>query len=258
MQATDTVSPPTPSPEMRPPRASATLVVVRDSAQGIEVLLSRRAERGDHNSGAWVFPGGIVDPGDALARDACVGLDEAAANARLGVAHGALSYYVAAVRECFEESGLLYATDARGEVVRLDDESAAGLRAWRGPLHRNERTIGALCEAFGLKLALDRLVYLSHWLTPLGRAKRFDTRFFLAVLPPGQESRHDEVETVEQVWLRPAEALSPENSRRLMTPTRAMIEQVGRFDSIEALLAWARSPREVRRVLPLLPVEPPR
>ena len=84
MQASDVVSPPTPSPEARPPRASATLVVVRDAANGIEVLLSRRAERGDHNSGAWVFPGGIVDPGDRLASGCCSGVDEAAANERLG------------------------------------------------------------------------------------------------------------------------------------------------------------------------------
>ena len=250
MQATDTVSPPTPSPEMRPPRASATLVVVRDSAQGIEVLLSRRAERGDHNSGAWVFPGGIVDPGDALARDACVGLDEAAANARLGVAHGALSYYVAAVRECFEESGLLYATDARGEVVRLDDESAAGLRAWRGPLHRNERTIGALCEAFGLKLALDRLVYLSHWLTPLGRAKRFDTRFFIAEAPAGQTAAFDGTEMVEQLWLRPAEALARAAELKLMTPTQTSLKLVGRYDTVADLLAWARAPREIGLIMP--------
>ena len=176
MQATDAVSPPTPSPDARPPRASATLVVVRDASEGIEVLLSRRAERGDHNSGAWVFPGGIVDPGDRLAHECCAGIDEAAANARLGLADGALGYYVAAVRECFEESGLLYAVDSSGALVALDGDAVAALRAWRGPLHRGERTVPELCREFGLTLALDRLVYLSHWLTPLGRAKRFDTR----------------------------------------------------------------------------------
>ncbi|MEO7009018.1 MAG: NUDIX domain-containing protein, partial [Caldimonas sp.] len=78
MPAPDVVSPPTPAAN-RPPRPSATVVVVRDSAQGIEVLLSCRAERGDHNSGAWVFPGGLVDPGDARAHACCAGLDDAAA-----------------------------------------------------------------------------------------------------------------------------------------------------------------------------------
>ena len=122
-QATDTVGPPTPSTlaAERPPRAAATIVVVRNGAGGIEVLLSRRAERGDHNSGAWVFPGGIVDPGDRQAHGCCAGLDDAAASAQLGLpAHG-LDYYIAAVRECFEESGLLFATDRSGELVGLAD-----------------------------------------------------------------------------------------------------------------------------------------
>ena len=163
--ATDAVSPPSPA-ETRPPRAAATLVVVRNAdmaagaaARGIEVLLSRRAERGDHNSGAWVFPGGIVDPGDHLAQGLCEHLDDAAASARLGLPEGGLAYYAAAVRECFEESGLLYATDRAGALLRLDDAAGAQLAAWRGPLHRGERTLGQMCTAFGLTLALARLIY---------------------------------------------------------------------------------------------------
>jgi glyoxylase-like metal-dependent hydrolase (beta-lactamase superfamily II)/8-oxo-dGTP pyrophosphatase MutT (NUDIX family) len=250
MQASDVVSPPAPSPDARPPRASATLVVVRDSIEGIEVLLSRRAERGDHNSGAWVFPGGVNDPSDALARDCCGGIDDASANARLGLATGALSYYVAAVRECFEESGLLFATDARGELVRLDDEAGAALRAWRGPLHRGERTLVELCREFGLTLALDRLVYLSHWLTPLGRAKRFDTRFFIAELPPAQTAEFDGTEMVEQLWLRPADALARAVELKLMTPTQTTLALIGRYAKVSALLAWAREPREIGLIMP--------
>jgi glyoxylase-like metal-dependent hydrolase (beta-lactamase superfamily II)/8-oxo-dGTP pyrophosphatase MutT (NUDIX family) len=250
MQATDVVSPPTPSPQARPPRASATLVVVRDAPEGIEVLLSRRAERGDHNSGAWVFPGGIVDPGDAQAAACCAGLDDALANERLGVQSGALSYYVAAVRECFEESGLLFAADARGDIVPLDGDAAAALRAWRGPLHRGERTMVELCNAFGLTLALDRLVYLSHWLTPLGRAKRFDTRFFIAAVPPAQTAEFDGTEMVEQLWLRPAEALARATELKLMTPTQTTLRLVDRYASVDALLAWAREPREIALIMP--------
>jgi glyoxylase-like metal-dependent hydrolase (beta-lactamase superfamily II)/8-oxo-dGTP pyrophosphatase MutT (NUDIX family) len=250
MQATDVVSPPTPSPQARPPRASATLVVVRDAPEGIEVLLSRRAERGDHNSGAWVFPGGIVDPGDAQAATCCAGLDEELANERLGVKSGALSYYVAAVRECFEESGLLFAADARGEIVPLDGDAAAALRAWRGPLHRGERTMVELCNAFGLTLALDRLVYLSHWLTPLGRAKRFDTRFFIAAVPPTQTAEFDGTEMVEQLWLRPEEALARAAELKLMTPTQTTLRLVGRHPNVDALLAWAREPREIALIMP--------
>ena len=256
-QATDTVAPPTPSAPIaeRPPRPAATIVVVRDAAGGIEVLLSRRAERGDHNSGAWVFPGGIVDPGDRQAHDCCAGLDDAAASARLGLAANGLDYYIAAVRECFEESGLLFATDRSGELVRLDDvaagdRQAGALAAWRGPLHRNERPLGEMCREFGLTLALDRLAYLSHWLTPLARPKRFDTRFFIAAAPGGQTAAFDGTEMVEQLWLRPADALARAAELKLMTPTQKTLELVGRYATTAALLDWASAPREVALIMP--------
>jgi len=248
--ATDTVPPPTPSSADRPPRPAATIVVVRDTPQGIEVLLSRRAERGDHNSGAWVFPGGIVDPGDRASHDCCAGIDDAQASALLGVPSDGLDYYVAAVRECFEESGLLFATDDSGRTVRLDGADGEHLRTWRGPLHRNEVTLGQMCRAFGLTLALDRLVYLSHWLTPLARPKRFDTRFFIAIAPESQTAAFDGTEMVEQLWLRPADALARATELKLMTPTQKTLELVGRYPNVEALLAWARAPRDVALIMP--------
>ena len=269
--ATATASPLSPHAE-RPPRAAATLVVVREvvrdvvrdapassAAGGIEVLLSRRAERGDQFSGAWVFPGGVVDAGDRAAHRCCAGLDDAAASAQLGVPEGGLDYYVAAIRECFEESGLLYATDRAGATVRFEGlarlEAGAGstppaVAAWRAPLHRGERTLGALCAEFGLQLAADQLIYLSHWLTPPAHAKRFDTRFFLAVAPAGQTAAHDGTELVEQLWLRPADALARSVELKLVTPTEKTLETLARFSSVAALLAWARAPREVRLTLP--------
>lgn len=277
MTASDTVSPPSPSAIPRPPRPAATIVVARDAPDGLEVLLSRRAERGDHNSGAWVFPGGVVDPGDRDAHPSCAGIDDQVASARLGMAKGGLDYYVAAIRECFEESGLLFAATPGGDLIVLDDvdhgfadgvvgngnrngivvgngssKAGAGLGAWRGLLHRHERTLGELCAAFGVALAADRLVYLSHWLTPLGRAKRFDTRFFVAALPPGQTAAFDGTEMVEQLWLRPDEALARRDELRLMTPTQKTLEHIRGFATAEALLGWARAPRVVPLTLPRL------
>src|SRR5918993_4330592 len=104
--ASSALAPATAPGQERPPRPAATIVVLRDGRDGIEVLLSRRAERGDHNSGAWVFPGGIVEAGDGLAHAACDRLSDEQASRRLGLASGGLDYYVAAIRECFEESGL--------------------------------------------------------------------------------------------------------------------------------------------------------
>ncbi len=234
----------------RPPRPAATLVVLRDGPEGVEVLLSRRAERGDHNSGAWVFPGGVVDPGDRVAHPLCDGLDDATASARLGLDAGGLDFYVAAIRECFEEAGLLFASGPHGELVALDDARGLALGEWRGALHRNERTLGDLCAHAGLHLAADRLVYLSHWLTPLGRAKRFDTRFFVAAVPRGQTAAFDGTELVEQLWVRPADALARRSELKLMTPTQKTLEQIESFATADAALAWARTPRPVPMTLP--------
>ena len=237
-------------PGDRPPRAAATIVVLRDGGRGIEVLLSRRAERGDHNSGAWVFPGGIVEPGDALAHAACDGLDDVEASRRLGLASGGLDYYVAAIRECFEESGLLFARGDGEALVDLDGSDAARLSPWRLALHRCEGSIADFCAAERLLLAVDRLVYLSHWLTPLGRPKRFDTRFFIAAAPSAQTAAHDGTELVEQLWIAPQEALARSASLRLLTPTQKTLESIGRFATVAEAMAWATSPRQVALVMP--------
>ena len=241
---------PPPVPSTRPPRLSATIVVVRDGPGGPEVLLSRRAESTDHTSGAWVFPGGILDPGDRAAHAACVGLDDAQASRRLGLDHGGLDFWVAAIRECFEESGLLFAYATKGGLVDLDGADAARLAAWRGTLHRRERTIAALCETETIQLATDRLVYLSHWLTPLGRPKRYDTRFFIAAAPAAQTALFDGTEMLEQLWIAPAEALARTASLKLLTPTQKTLEAITRFPDVASLMAWAAAPRAVSLTMP--------
>ncbi|MDP2005413.1 MAG: NUDIX domain-containing protein [Rubrivivax sp.] len=240
------------SGDKRPPRLAATVVLTRDAPGGMELLLLRRAEKGDHNSGAWVFPGGLVDAADRECHAFCSGLDDAQASRLLGLEAGGLDMFVAAVRECFEEAGVLYATTPDGRGIDLQGASGAALLARRAALATGGCSLADLCQAPGLRLCVDRLHYIAHWLTPVGRAKRFDTRFFVAVLPAGQAPAHDAVETVEQVWLTPAQALAPQNARRLMTPTRAVIEQLAAFADTTALLSWARAPRQVARVLPRL------
>ncbi len=234
----------------RSPRPAATIVVVRDGAAGIEVLLSRRAERGDHNSGAWVFPGGIVEKSDALAHAACASLADAEASRRLSLASGGLDYYVAAIRECFEEAGLLFARASDADLVDLNGSDADRLAPWRGALHRGERGVADLCADEGLQLAVDCLFYLSHWLTPLGRPKRFDTRFFIAALPAAQTAAHDGAELVEQLWIAPADALARSASLKLLTPTQKTLETLTRFASVAEALAWASAPRRVALVMP--------
>ena len=237
------------APIARPPRPAASLVVVRDSPEGVEVLLLLRTERGDHNSGAWVFPGGIVDRLDCDWHR-CTGADDAVVSERLAIddGHGGLDYVVAAIRECFEESGLLFAD--RSDDLPLLHEPWEALQSSRAPLHRGETTLGALCDSAGLRLAADRIAYLAHWLTPVGRPKRFDTRFFVGVAPHGQVVAHDGTEMVAHQWLRIVDALARADGLKLMTPTRSILQSIAHFHNVETLMRWARSPRAVPRIFP--------
>jgi glyoxylase-like metal-dependent hydrolase (beta-lactamase superfamily II)/8-oxo-dGTP pyrophosphatase MutT (NUDIX family) len=226
------------------------MVVVRDAPGGMEVLMLQRAESRDpldHHSGAWVFPGGTVDASDSQWHGCCTEADDLSASAHLSLDAGGLDFYIAAIRECFEEAGLLFAVDRDGQWV----DPQASLTSWRQRLYRGELTLGHLCRDTGLRLAVDRMLYLSHWMSPLGRSKRFDTRFFLAVAPPGQVPLHDGGETVASAWVRAADWLSRDGVK-LISPTRATLKLLAEFDNVDALWTWAQSPREVTRMTPRL------
>ena len=235
------------------PRGAATIVVVRDGEAGMEVLLLRRVERsGDRSSGAYVFPGGTLDRHDANLHGCCAGLDDAAASRRLDVAANGLDYYVAAIRECFEEAGVLLAGDAAARPAALDAFEPAELETLRAQLRRGELRLDALCERLGLRLAADRLAYHSHWLTPPGLPKRFDTRFFVAQMPAGQSAAPDREETLEHRWLRPAEALERAAEMRLPNPTRRTLQSIAGFASAAECVAHAQARRDIRRIMPLI------
>lgn len=237
----------------RPVRAAATLIVLRDEGRGLEVLMLRRAEKAnDQNSGASVFPGGVIDAHDRSLHAQCSGLDDAAASARLAVPEGGLDYYAAAIRECFEEAGVLFATDPSGALVKLDGLPPDRLAAMREAAVQGTDTLLALCAQHGWQLAADRLTYFTHWLTPPGMPRRFDTRFFLAPMPAGQSVRPDGSETVEHMWLKPAEAVDPARGLKLMNVTRRILEQLAQFASADDVIAHARGLRHIPRVMPRL------
>ena len=238
--ATAPASPPQPAP--RPIRIAATLILLRDGANGMEVLMLRRADKpDDQNSGASVFPGGVVDTHDRSLHLMCKGLDDAGASRRLGVAEGGLDYYAAAVRECFEEAGVLFACDAEDRVVELDRLPASRLEAMRHAAEQGTDALLAMCEAQGWRLAMDRLAYFSHWLTPPGMPRRFDTRFFIAEMPAEQSVKPDGRETVEHMWLKPADAVHPDRGLKLMNVTRRTLEQLAAFESTGSCMAHARA-----------------
>jgi glyoxylase-like metal-dependent hydrolase (beta-lactamase superfamily II)/8-oxo-dGTP pyrophosphatase MutT (NUDIX family) len=232
-------------------RQAATVVVLRRSAAGMQVLLMRRAPReGDIHSGASVFPGGLLDAADAQGSVLCSGLDDAQASARLGLPSGGLAYWFAAMRECFEEAGLLYA--AAQDRSHLDAEQLAQIAAQRDALNRREITMGEICQRFGIHLAADRIGYLDHWLTPPGVPKRYDTRFFVAEAPDLQVATQDDHETDAQQWLTPAEGLERRKELKLAPPTWKILELLQRLGTVDAVLAHARNLQSVPCTMPRL------
>ena len=223
-------------------RAAASVLLLRDTDAGIQVLMLRRAEReGDMRSGAAVFPGGVLDPRDRHAHRCVVGADDAAWSARLGLHEGGLDYAVAALRECFEEVGLLLAD-------RPVDLAVA--TPWRDRLQNGEVAAAEFCDALGFAFDVSGLHYWSHWLTPPRSPKRFDTRFFVARAPAGQEAVADYGEAVELMWLTPAEAVHADRGLKLLPVTRHTLNDLARFADVEAALAHAAGLREIRRILP--------
>lgn len=200
------------------PRPAATIAILRDAVQGFQVLMMQRSMKADFMPGAYVFPGGGIERDDAdpalFAR--CSGIDDAAASALLRVESGGLRYWVGAIRECFEEAGVLLCYDRSGALVCLDrPELEQRYIEYRAALNQGKLGFLEFLQREDLRLAADRLTYFSHWITPLAAPKRYDTRFFAAVIPQGQEPLHDDQELVDMVWVEPADALEQERAGKL-------------------------------------------
>jgi len=236
-------------------RDAATVMVVRDAEAGPEVFMLRRNLNADFVGGAYVFPGGGVDPSDRLVSltGLCSGRTDAEASAVLGLERGGLAYWVAAVRECFEEAGVLLARDRNGSVVSFaDPETAARFETHRERLNAGATTLVEMCEAEDLVLDVADIHYFAHWITPLGAPRRYDTRFFVAAAPPEQVPLHDNTETIASLWIRPADALArfAAGAYELILPTEKNLEAIGRFATAGGLLAAARAVGEVPAILP--------
>jgi len=234
------------------PIPAATVTLVRDGPLGLEVLMMRRNLQSAFVPGKYVFPGGSVDDSDSAAAmyARCTGLDDAAASKRLGVASHGLAYWIAAIRETFEEAGLLLARDAAGMAV--DHARAAALSCHRNAVAAGELAFDALLDKAGLFLAADELIYFSHWITPAGAPRRYDTRFFVASAPAGQEPVHDNEETIESVWVRPREGVERylKGTFKMLTPTIHTLRLFAEHETALALIDALRALPEVPTIAP--------
>lgn len=234
-----------------PIRPAATVMVLRDREPGaLEVLLLRRSTGTEFVPGAHVFPGGAVDPRDSAPEliDRTSGLDAERASRRLGVDEGGLAYWLAAVRETFEEAGLLLGATAAGEDPWADPGRAARLRRAREALDGGRLTLAELAVAEDLCLDLSALRPFGRWITPPGAPRRYDTRFFVAPAPPEATVEPDEREAVAAEWVRPAEALDRfgRGEIELILPTERSLAALADHRSSADVLAWLDSePAEV-------------
>ncbi len=226
-------------------RDAATVMLVRDgdhAERPLEVFMLRRHPRTAFGS-VHVFPGGVLDPLDRAADldGLCPGLTDAEASARLGTAHGGRAFWVAAVRESFEEAGVLLARRADGDPVRFDHDPSVEARfdEHRRAIHAGGRSLLEVLVAEELVLCVDQVRYVSHWVTPEGEPKRYDTRFFLARAPEGQAYLHDDEELISSEWVRPSDALARHEAGGfdMIWPTICSLQDIGGFATTEELMA---------------------
>jgi 8-oxo-dGTP pyrophosphatase MutT (NUDIX family) len=227
------------------PRDAATLVLMRD-AGATEVLLLKRHPQSAFLPEAHVFPGGVVEPADYAAEveRLCQGLDFEQAHRIIrdvSPPERSLGFFVSAIREAFEEAGILLAYVERSRRFP-DEEQLARLSKHRTEVHVKPSVLGSVVRNEGLNLATDRLFYFGHWITPEVLPIRFDARFFVAVCPPGQEARYDGKETVEARWISPRDALSEYKMGmlRLAPPTLSTLSELAGFQRTDEVIDYAK------------------
>ena len=238
------------------PRLAATTILVRARGGQAEILLLKRGEHARFMPNAYVFAGGALDPNDESAEvyGLCSGLNDALASEQLELPSNGLRFFVAAVREAFEECGLLLAYDDRGEIADLSSWDESRLRETRLKISAGLLSIAELCGAQGWRLAVDKLVFFSHWITPPGSV-RFDTRFFLCAVPPRQTASLAGSEMSQLVWRTADEALAEHERKKLllMYPTRAILKEIAALRGIDELFNFASRPRKIAPITPVFP-----
>ncbi len=211
---------------MTEPRLAATVILLREGPAGPETLLLRRSSRVGFFPLAWVFPGGRVDEADARlpAVGEVPGVD---ATGRLAA--------LAAARECFEEAGIWLGEGAPGPEIRAGVNAGAVV----------------LADIPGLQIDLSRLIPWSRWVTPVIESRRYDTWFYLAVVPASAEASPDDGEATASRWVRPADALANPDAFPMAPPTFRTLEELAELGSIASVLASGPA-RDLRAVCPRL------
>lgn len=222
-------------------RDSATVILLRDAAAGLEVFMLERHLNSDFAGGAYVFPGGTIDERDT---------DPEAAKFLDAPNDAEPEFYLCAIRETFEEAGVLLAT-RDGESVPLAEDEEGRIEARRLELAARGGSLADFAREEGLRFAGDTLHYFSRWVTPEFAPKRYDARFFVAQMPRGQDPLHDNIETTASTWIRPSDALAQarEGLFSIIFPTRKTLEELASFDTAADVIASTPG----KEIIPILP-----
>jgi 8-oxo-dGTP pyrophosphatase MutT (NUDIX family) len=218
------------------PVPAATILIVRDGANGMEVFMVKRHHQIDFVAGALVFPGGKANKGDfdaGLSDFADGGHDWTPEMRALGAA---------AIREAFEESGILFAREA-GCPVFITEDRLKGLEHYRQPLDKGEIPLIEMLRKEKLNIALDSLVHFAHWITPDNMPKRFDTHFFVAAAPAGHAGRHDGRESVDSIWITPNDAITDRKKWNVIFPTKLNLMKLAKSKTVAEAIATASATR---------------
>jgi 8-oxo-dGTP pyrophosphatase MutT (NUDIX family) len=241
---------PPPPKGIVPARPSASVILARDGAAGLETYMVRRHAETPVNPNVYVFPGGTVRPDDTEAY--WPGAPDLSARSDEAVdAEQARAIYACAIRELFEEAGVLLVRDAPDHVLVVDEALADELAVARSEIQAGARSFRTLLESW--RPAFDLLVPFSHWVTPTAAPARFDTWFFVARLPERQVALHLEIETSDGAWLAPARLLDPSERGpySLVFATEQHVRRLAGFRDVAGLLEFAAS-KPIRRLQPEL------
>ena len=222
-------------------KPAATVILMRDAEEsGFEILMVKRSSRSAFGS-IYVFPGGKLDQEDSTPElySYCKGMTDSEASRKLGIEKDGLAYWIACIRECFEEAGILIAYREDGSPFDpSDSEERDRFVDYRNRLNAGEAVLENMCKEENLTLATDKLAYLAHWITPKIEKRRYTTRFFVAISPAGQEGFHDGSESVNSLWIKPEDALQQQKEGKLLLimPTIKNLESICGYSNVEELL----------------------
>jgi len=221
------------------PIPSATVLLLRNREAGIEVFMQQRSQKAVAFGGAYVFPGGKIDAEDSLFDESLLKLSELQERNNLLERHALKVSMIAAIRECYEESGILLAYHQQFGILDFSQGTLSNkFESLRQDLNKKKLSFLDLCDTENLLLAMDQLVQVGRWITPESYKHRFDTRFFACMTPDFQIGKEDAFEAVDSVWWTAEAALEKYNKGevQLIFPTLCTLEALKKYDKAETFI----------------------